>query len=143
MNWFNVFAVIGRATVHLSIFCLHSAVLYYSSQANINFSLIINLYSLTPFFTAIAFYLFFKERLNMNHGIGMLFIFGCVYITSLSKSEGKDAKSEPSVSVLVPVSLAICATLAFTISSSYSRFVIKKANGKLSSLQLLADGYLI
>ncbi|TNV78815.1 hypothetical protein FGO68_gene5254 [Halteria grandinella] len=141
LNWFNVCAVFGRTMIHMISFCLHSAVLYYSSQANINFSLIINLYSLTPFFTAIAFYLFFKERLNMNHGVGMLFIFGCVYITSLS--ENREQSSNGAVSVIIPVTLAITATLCFTASSTYSRFIINKAKGKLSSSQLVADGYLV
>lgn len=86
INWFNIFGVVARTTIHLVSFILHSSVLYYSIEANVNFSLIINLYSLTPFFTAVAFYCFFKEKLNKSHIIGMLFIFTCVYITSQSES---------------------------------------------------------
>lgn len=78
----------------------------------------------------------------MTHGLGMLFIFACVYITSLSKEEAHESSS-PSVSILVPVTLAICATLCFTVSSTYSRFVISKAKGRLTSSQLLADGYMV
>ncbi len=85
INWFNIMGVIARTCVHLVTFVVHSAVLFYSTEAGINFSLIINLYSLTPFFTAIAFFCFFKERLTRIHLIGMLFIFGCVYITSQSE----------------------------------------------------------
>jgi hypothetical protein len=31
VNWFNVCAVLGRTMIHMISFCLHSAVLYYSS----------------------------------------------------------------------------------------------------------------
>lgn len=41
------------------------------------------------------------------------------------------------------MTLAITATLCFTASSTYSRFIINKAKGKLSSSQLVADGYLV
>ena len=55
--------------------------------AHVNFSLIMNLYSLTPFITAILFYAVFKERLNKMHILGMIFIFGCILITSESNVE--------------------------------------------------------
>lgn len=136
VNWFNVCAILGRTSIHLVSFFLHSSVLYYSTEAHINFSLIINMYSLTPFFTAIAFYCFFNERLNMSHGIGMLFIFSCVYITSQSEGASRSAQSTldpPAVPVILPVTLAIISTLCFTTSSSFGRYVITKAKGTLTS----------
>jgi drug/metabolite transporter (DMT)-like permease len=62
-------------------------VLRTAELAGINFSLILNLYSLTPFLTAILFYLVFKERLAKAHILGMIFIFGCVVVTGESNSE--------------------------------------------------------
>ena len=127
INWFNVNSVLTRTTVHLVTFFLHTSVLYYSNAANINFSLIINLYSLTAFFTAIAFYCFFHEKLTRWHIIGMLFIFSCVYITSQSDKGGSvntEDSNESHTSVMVPVTLAVIATMGFTVHSVVCRYVI-------------------
>jgi drug/metabolite transporter (DMT)-like permease len=79
-------AVIVRSFALILIFFVHASVLYYSSEAKINFSLVVNLYSLTPFLTAVAFYCFFKELIKTSHLIGMFFIVLCVYITAESSA---------------------------------------------------------
>jgi len=147
-NLFNIFGVLGRTFVHLIQFVLHSATIYYATLAHLNFSLIINLYSLTPFFTAVAFFLLFREKLSKYHIVGMFFIFGCVYITGKSETTKKltntmGAQQEESVSPLIPVGMAIMSTLCFTASNSIGRFTIKNCRGSLTSQQLIADSYLL
>jgi drug/metabolite transporter (DMT)-like permease len=144
VNWFNVFSVLARTAIHMTSFFLHAAVLHFSTAAHVNFSLIVNLYSLTPFFTAIAFYCFFGEKLSRVHIIGMLFIFSCVYITSMSEpsspktTSGDDTQAEteaeyPSVPVVVPVTLAIVSTLCFTTSNTIGRYAISNNKGTMTS----------
>jgi drug/metabolite transporter (DMT)-like permease len=135
---------VSRTTVHIVSFFLHSGVLYYSTEANVNFSLIINLYSLTPFSTAIAFYCFFREKVNKNHGIGMFFIFACALITSQSQGAlDPDTNQRASVPVYVPVTLALMATICFTMMSTIGRYVVTEGKGVLSSQQLVADCYIL
>jgi drug/metabolite transporter (DMT)-like permease len=88
-----VASVLARTAAHLLSFFLHASVLYYSNEANINFSLVINLYSLTPFFTALLFFCFFNEAVNRSHMLGMFFIFSCIYITSQSTSSGQEGQT--------------------------------------------------
>ena len=69
---------------------------YTATLALINFSLIINLYALTPFVNSIAFYVIFKERLTKLHIIGMVLILGCIVMTGMSSknhSEENDGKA--------------------------------------------------
>ena len=147
-NLFNLFGVLGRTLVHLIQFVLHSATIYYATLAHLNFSLIINLYSLTPFFTAVAFFLLFGEKLNRYHIVGMAFIFGCVYITGKGETTHKLASTmsgqqEEPVSPVIPVGMAVMSTLSFTASNSIGRFTIKNSRGSLTSQQLIADSYLL
>lgn len=130
--------MLARTTIHIISFILHSAVLHYSTAAQVNFSLIINLYSLTPFFTAVAFWIFFNEKLKKTHIIGMLLIFSCVYVTSQAEGNAKSnhnkaAQGSPTVSVAVPITLAIVSTLCFTTSNSLGRFFISRSKGSLKS----------
>ena len=85
INWINVFGVLSRAIVMMMSHILHAAVLYTSTLAQINFSLIINLYSITPFINAISFYFFFKQTLNKIYLLGMIMIMTCIVLTGLSQ----------------------------------------------------------
>lgn len=76
--------MIVRALFSLAAFFANMSVIYTSDKAGINLSLILNLYSLTPFLTAILFFIVFKEKLNKMHILGMIFLFGCVGITGES-----------------------------------------------------------
>ena len=84
IQWYNIFAIIVRSIFSLGALFTHMAVIRTSDLADINLSLILNLYSLTPFLTAILFFIVFKERLNKLHILGMVFIFSCVIITGES-----------------------------------------------------------
>ena len=57
-------------------------VMYTAALAGVNYSLVINMYSLAPFLTAIAFYLLFKETLKPFHIVGIGFLFICIVVTS-------------------------------------------------------------
>lgn len=73
-----------RAVVSTGSDFVKFGLMYSATLANVNYSLITNLYGLTPFVTAIAFYFIFKEKLNKYHLIGMSFIFICLIILALS-----------------------------------------------------------
>lgn len=117
----------------MSSYFLHAAVLYSSTLAHINFSLILNLYSMTPFLTAIAFYMMFKERLHKMHLIGMFLILGCITCTSLSQTDfskhpnpHKDPDEPKDFSVLIPIGIALLATIFFTVINVISRYTVLK-----------------
>lgn len=61
---------------------LKISVMYTAAKAGFNYSLAINLYSMTPFLTSIAFYFLFREKLNAMHVLGMALLFVCIVITS-------------------------------------------------------------
>ena len=82
INRFNVIAVLTKSLVTMSSQAMKISVMYTAACAGLSYSLVINLYSLTPFFTAIAFYFLFKEKLNSMHLIGMALLFVCIVITS-------------------------------------------------------------
>ena len=87
VNWFNLVGTVSRALVTLSSYILHAAVLYTSTLAGINFSLILNVYSMSPFLTAITFFFIFKEKIHKMHIVGMILILGCIVCTSLSQTD--------------------------------------------------------
>ena len=81
-NYFNLFGVFLKAIVMMISHAFKISVMYTAAYAGLSYSLVINLYSLTPFLTAVAFYFLFKERLFKMHLIGMGLLFVCIVITS-------------------------------------------------------------
>jgi len=63
LNYFYLCGVALRACVGTSIHMIHYFILHYSILAEINFSVILNILSFTPFMTALGFYVAFKEKL--------------------------------------------------------------------------------
>lgn len=61
---------------------LYFAVVYYTVLAGINFSVIISIFAFTPFITAVAFYVLFKENLDKAHFYGIAFLTLCIIIIS-------------------------------------------------------------
>ncbi len=119
---------------------------YTASLALINFSLIINLYALTPFVNSIAFFLVFKERLNRLHLIGMVLILGCIVLTGMSSSnkhdnDKNDDIEEPKISLLVPLALGLTNTLVFVGINLISRYLA--ISGYIKSTQLSADTMIV
>ena len=76
--------VLSKATVTLCSQLFKISVMYTASRAGFNYSLAVNLYSLTPFITAVAFYFIFKEKLQKLHLVGMGLLFCCIIITGHS-----------------------------------------------------------
>ena len=116
---------------------MNMLVMLSAELAGINFSLVMNLYSLTPFLMAILFFSVFKEKLGNAHIIGMIFLFACVAITGESNSEA-EKPADGKISALIPLILALIATVNFTITNFLSRYFIFKGCMK-SSQQLMAD----
>jgi drug/metabolite transporter (DMT)-like permease len=81
-NYFNLLGVLCKATCSLCSSFLKIIVMYTAAQAGLHYSLVINMYSLTPFLTAAAFYFIFKERMNPIHIIGIIMLMVCIVITT-------------------------------------------------------------
>ena len=114
-----------RSISNISGIFINMAVLESAEMAGINFSLVLNLYSLTPFLTAILFYAAFKERLAKTHIVGMFFIFACIAITSESNtSKPSDDSGKSYISVMIPVCLALCVTVFYTSTNFLTRFFV-------------------
>lgn len=133
-------AVMVRSASSLGGLFIHALVLESAELAGINFSLVLNLYSLTPFLTAVMFFIFFRERLAKLHIVGMFCIFACVAITGESNKEKADT-TPGNISILIPLVLAIVATLFYTCTNFVSRLFVQKCH--ISSGQLLADSCLV
>lgn len=116
--------------------------LYTATLAKINYSLVLNLYSLCPFLIAIGFYLVFGERLTRFHGLGMAMMLTCVVITgeSYKVKEGEDGPQN-TLALLLPLALALLSALLITLSSIVSRYTV--THGGISSGQLMADSYML
>ena len=82
LNVFNIVAVLTKSLVAFCTQLMKILVMYTAALAGLNYSLVVNMYSLTPFLTAIAFYILFKEKLNSMHLIGIGLLFVCIIITS-------------------------------------------------------------
>jgi drug/metabolite transporter (DMT)-like permease len=124
-NWKAVFAVIFRSVMSLMGQFMNMLVMLSAELAGINFSLVMNLYSLTPFLMAILFFSVFKEKLARAHMVGMIFIFACVLITGESNSQA-EKPADAKISALIPLFLALLASVNFTITNFLSRYFIYK-----------------
>ncbi|CDW74701.1 UNKNOWN [Stylonychia lemnae] len=145
INKSTIALVLLRSMVMLTAYFVHMAAFYTSQRAQINFSLIINIYALCPFLNSIMFYLLFKETVKKIHIIGMIIIFAAIVITSLSQDTSHHNNSnsddvEP-MSIMVPIGLAALNTNMFVASNVFARFMQVKQI--LSSKQNTADCCLI
>ena len=120
-----MFAVTFRSLMSLIGLFVHMSVLRTAELAGVNFSLILNLYSLTPFLTAVLFYAVFREKLAKAHLLGMFFIFGCVVVTGESNNQA-GPRTDEQISVLIPLFLALTATVFFTLTNFLSRYFVEK-----------------
>jgi drug/metabolite transporter (DMT)-like permease len=104
------------------------AVLETTELAGVHMSLILNLYSLTPFITAILFFIVFRERLARAHIVGMILLMCCVVITGESSHEEQEEEKTWKLTVFVPLTLAIVGTFIFTNTNFLSRYFVQKYN---------------
>jgi drug/metabolite transporter (DMT)-like permease len=104
---------------------MNMLVMLSSQLAGINFSIVMNIYSLTPFLMAVLFFSVFKEKLVKTHIFGMIFLFACVLITGESNYQEEKA-ADAKISGLIPLFLALIATVNFTITNFLSRYFIFK-----------------
>jgi drug/metabolite transporter (DMT)-like permease len=81
-----VIGVLAKAVVGVCSQLMKILVMYTAALSGINYSLVINLYSLSPFLTSFAFYLIFQEKLKPFHLAGIALLFLCVIITGHSSS---------------------------------------------------------
>ena len=58
--------------------------MYYAARAEVNVGLITTIWSVNPLFMAIGVFVFFKEKLELYHFVGMILIVICTVLLSLS-----------------------------------------------------------
>ena len=63
---------------------------YFSKAVDYNPAVIVSFNSMTAFTTAITFYVIFKEKLTLQHGMGMILIVMSLMIVAISKSMEQD-----------------------------------------------------
>jgi hypothetical protein len=79
---------------------------------------------MTSLVCAFAFFLIFKERLLLKHLLGMVLMILSITLISLGKNSQisiPDMPQEDTLSVFVPISIAITLSLVFTSTSIVSR----------------------
>ena len=132
INKFNIWAVCLRTTVQVITVVLKILVMKTAAAAHINFSLVANIYSITPFWVAVAFYFIFKERITKIHLLGIVLITICILMTGLSSAahHSTTTDSEASLHTIVPLVMALIYTIALTTISWTTRYVVK--NSKMS-----------
>jgi len=82
-------------------------------RAGVSVGVILSIASLSAFFTALVFYLVYKERLRLKHVFGMFVMLLCLGSIAMSKSGPPSARGEPlSTESLLPVYVPIMLTLA-------------------------------
>lgn len=124
-RWKTIFAVTFRSIMSLFGQFMHMSVLRTADLASVNFSLVLNLYSLTPFLTAVLFFAVFREKLTKVHILGMAFIFACVLVTGESNNDASK-RPDAKISVVIPLTLALLATVFFTLTNFLSRYFVEK-----------------
>lgn len=105
MNYYNIKWMGIKGFVSVVGIYLKIAVLYTATLASINYSLISNIYSLTPFLLAISFYFLYKEVLSSIHVIGIVTIITGIVLTGVGQSS--TSSSDESLSVIVPIMIAV------------------------------------
>ena len=81
---YNIIGVILRGIFGFIGNITYFYIVYYAAKAEVNFSVISCIFSLTPFVTSLGFYIFFKESVKKVHLFGMFFLLLCIIILSYS-----------------------------------------------------------
>jgi len=84
VRWKNV---VGYACFACCYFCIQNLAfltIFFASKADINVGLITTIWSVNPLFMAIMDSIFFSQKLQYFHVIGMISIVACTVVLSLS-----------------------------------------------------------
>ena len=94
---------------------------YFAKQANISPAVIFSMSALSSFIVALVFYFLYKERLSVNHIIGMLVILVSVVLVPVTKafSNNTNSDGEPIdlIKILIPISFAMLLCACFAASA--------------------------
>ncbi|CDW72664.1 UNKNOWN [Stylonychia lemnae] len=118
LKYICLFCVVIRGMISVWLNINIGIIAYYSKMADISPSVILSTVSLASFTTALAFFIFYKEKLSIQHLIGMGLILLCVVLISISKSFSTQiALIEDPISVLIPLFFAMLSCLTLTTST--------------------------
>jgi len=120
LNWRNLF---GFLCFCLLYFIVQNGVLltiYFAVAADVNVGVITTIWSICPFFLALADYLMFKVRLSSHHYIGITLIVISTILISLIKVIDPEFKvetalpSQATVPTIIPVLFGLLTPVFFT-----------------------------
>lgn len=137
IHWPNIMALTARGGVGFMQLLSYMAVQYYSLEAEINFSLVSNIFAITPFTTAIMFFAIFREKLSFIHMLGIVLISGGIVMLTQSYPSSHE-KEEGKISILVPILFALMYSLLNSSCQAISRFAKLKTG--IDSFQLILSG---
>ena len=86
--------IVVKGLIGIILNYLYFAIVITSVWANVNVSIITSILALTPFTTAFAFRLFFKEKLASYHYYGMTFMTLCVAILTNAQTSSSETGEE-------------------------------------------------
>eukprot|EP00347_Sterkiella_histriomuscorum_P023398 403334788 len=147
-NWGNFIAMFLRAFVMIIAMSTTTLISYYSKKAGASFSVMSSILALASFFTAVLFYILYKEKLYLRHLMGMLCLIICVAFIAISKqlkledSEQYQQLLASGVEITplyVPIAFALFQCINFTLASLFLRIAIKHG---YTTLQFSVDFHL-
>jgi len=139
-----VTGVIWRTFLIFTNLGLFWAVLVSVGRAGVNLAVIVSLFVMAAFFSALVFWLMFGEQLQMKHYIGMVLLAIAVLIISLSSdashSLDEDGVSQ-NISIFWPILFAVLTCVNHTAITVTGRYW--QLHGGISSFSLTSDSFLI
>ncbi|CDW75900.1 UNKNOWN [Stylonychia lemnae] len=145
IDFFLVKIILCRSVFSVMLFTLLYVIMYTSELSGISSSVIITLYAANILSTSVGFYFVYNEKLNYRHLIGMIFIIISIAFISQGKTNviggrksdsNNTVGSNKSLSIFVPICLALLACLVITAQSLITRAI---RFTKISSAQYTAD----
>jgi len=100
-----------------------------TSYAGINQGVISSIFTCSIIFTAIFFFIFYGEKLNLRHLVGIFFMTVCVVLISVGSESSTSTTTESTDTtnyLVLAVVLAIFTGLAFAINSLAMRVFITR-----------------
>ena len=114
---------------HTCLIVLNTALIsYFAAQIEVSPAVMLSFNTLTSFMTALTFWILYKEKLGLNHLVGMGLIMSSVIIIGIGKSQlpsSTTGESPPVWKILIPIGLVLFQCLIFTSTSVLTRVAVK------------------